>query len=102
MNAYSFRSKVWKSKGKGGWHFVTLPEPLSKKIRKNHGLSEEGWGRLKTLAKTGQSIWETCVWYDTQKESYVLPLKASIRKAEIIRIDAEVLVILKFYSDNEK
>ena len=47
---YSFKGKVWKYKGHAGWYFVTLPRMLSKTIRQSHGLSEEGWGRLRADA----------------------------------------------------
>lgn len=82
--SFSFRSKVWKYKGKAGWYFVTLPKQLSKKIRKAHGSSEEGWGRLKTSAHIGKTSWKTAIWYDSKAKSYLLPLKSEIRKKEVV------------------
>ncbi|MEK6628624.1 MAG: DUF1905 domain-containing protein [Bdellovibrionota bacterium] len=82
----SFRSKVWKYEGKAGWYFVTLPKPLSKKIRNAHGLSEEAWGRLKASAQVGKIIWKTAIWYDTKAQSYLLPIKSEIRKKEAIAV----------------
>ena len=93
---FSFRSKVWKYQGKAGWYFVTLPKRLSKKIRTSHRLSEEGWGRLKTLTQLGKSKWRTAIWYDTKADSYLLPLKSEIRKREKIKIDTLVAVHLQF------
>ncbi len=92
--SYKFKEKVWKYKGKGGWHFITLPKNISQKIRKNHGLDEEGWGRLKTLAKIGQSQWKTAIWYDSKSKAYLLPVKSLIRRAENIQKDSAISVIV--------
>ena len=77
---YSFRGKLWKDKTTGSWHFVSLPKTLSKKIRKIHGGSEEGWGRLTAAAAIGEVHWDTAVWFDTKNDTYLLPVKAVIRK----------------------
>jgi len=74
MANHSFRAKLWKYKGLGGWHFISLPKALSNKVRKQYGYSEEGWGRLKTTAKIGKSEWKTSVWYDTKSKGYLLPV----------------------------
>jgi hypothetical protein len=46
------------------------------------GWQEEGWGRLKVSARVGKSTWDTAIWFDTKAQTYLLPLKASIRTAE--------------------
>lgn len=81
---YSFSAKVWKYKGPAGWHFVTLPRTLTKKIRARHLDSEAGWGRLSTTARVGKTKWKTAIWYDTKAKSYLLALKGAIRKSEKI------------------
>lgn len=101
MTKYFFKSKVWKYKGKASWYFVTLPKKLSISIRKSQGLSEEGWGRLKTTAQVGQLKWSTAIWYDTKASSYLLPLKSEIRKKENIKADASIEVELFFDSHVE-
>ncbi|MEQ1877057.1 MAG: DUF1905 domain-containing protein [Bdellovibrionia bacterium] len=100
MVKYAFKAKVWKYKGKAGWYFVTLPKRLSVKIRKNHGLSEEGWGRLKTSARVGHTKWNTAIWFDTKAGSYLLPLKSDVRKKEGIKIAASLQVHLQFQADS--
>ena len=99
MNKFVFKAKVWKYRGPAGWYFVTLPKTLSKKIRSKHGLSEEGWGRLKTSATIGKSQWKTAIWFDTKAQSYLLPLKSLIRKKEKIEVNTQVKVQLLFVSD---
>lgn len=94
----SFRAKVWKYDGKAGWYFVTLPKLLSKKIRKAHGLSEEGWGRLKSSAQIGKTNWKTAIWYDTKVQCYLLPLKSDIRKKEDVTLGSLLTIKLQFES----
>lgn len=102
MIEYSFRAKVWKYQGAAGWHFVSLPKQLSKKIRAKHGLSEEGWGRLKAMAQVGDSKWKTSIWFDTRAGSYLLPLKAAVRKSEDVKVGTPIRVILKLHPEDSK
>lgn len=92
---YKFIGNIWKHKGHASWHFVTLPNELSKSIRKNHGQSEEGWGRLKATARIGNFTWQTAIWYDTKHKSYLLPVKAAVRKSEVIGNGDSTTVILE-------
>jgi hypothetical protein len=80
LKKYAFKGKVWKYKGTASWHFVTVPLRLSKTIRKAHGLSEEGWGRLKATASIGDVKWQTAIWFDTKAKGYLLPIKAPVRR----------------------
>ncbi|HCC35087.1 MAG TPA: DUF1905 domain-containing protein [Ruminococcaceae bacterium] len=85
---FTFSAKVWYSE----WYFVALPKELAKEIRAMKKCEEEGWGRLKVMAKTGGSEWETAIWFDTKSETYLLPLKAAIRKKEKIECDSHVKI----------
>lgn len=96
---YSFKAKVWKYKGPAGWHFVTLPRKLSKTIREAHGLSEEGWGRLKADALIKKCKWDTAIWFDSKAKSYLLPIKASVRKSVEIDVGDLILVALSLSKD---
>ncbi|MDR2084181.1 MAG: DUF1905 domain-containing protein [Bacteroidales bacterium] len=90
---YEFSAKVWHysvTAGMNGWHIVCLPKELASEIRENLKFLEEGWGRLKTTAKIGSTEWKTAIWFDTKHETYLLPIKAEIRKKENIEIDKEV------------
>lgn len=94
MKSYKFKAKVWKYKGAGGWHFVTLPKLLSKEIRKYHLLAEEGWGRMPAMATIGTSKWETAIWFDSKRCSYLLPIKAKVRKEQCLAAGSIVAVRL--------
>ncbi|GAB5473760.1 MAG: DUF1905 domain-containing protein [Maribacter sp.] len=80
--SYNFTAKVWKHGAAGGWHFVSLPTEVSKEIRALFGKHEEGWGRLKVVALVGDTQWKTAIWFDTKGNTYLLPLKATVRKQE--------------------
>jgi hypothetical protein len=67
---------------------------MANEIRKNLKFLEEGWGRLKATAKIGNSEWETAIWFDTKHDTYILPLKAEIRKKEKIGTDKEIDTII--------
>jgi hypothetical protein len=84
---YDFSATTWQSSFVvGAWHFVSLPLALSKEIREAFQHQEEGWGRLKTTAKIGATEWKTAIWFDSKSSTYLLPLKADIRKKENIEV----------------
>jgi hypothetical protein len=91
---YKFSAEVWQHSPPGGWYFVSLPDELAKQIREVHKPEEEGWGRLKAVSKIGSSEWKTAIWFDTKKNTYLLPLKSDIRHKEQIRSGVTVEVCI--------
>jgi len=91
---FAFKAKSWQHASPGGWYFVSLPKDLAKEIREALKSEEEGWGRLKAIAKIGNTEWSTAIWFDTKKKTYLLPLKAEIRKKEQVKIENELEVVI--------
>ena len=91
---YEFKAIMWQHASPGGWYFISLPAEMAKEIRENLKWQEEGWGRLKATAKIGHSEWETAIWFDTKLGTYLLPVKAEIRKKENIQVNKEVKIFL--------
>src|SRR5688572_17826280 len=91
---YDFSSKPWKYTGPASWTFISLPGDIASEIRINLKSEEEGWGRLKATAKIGKTEWKTAIWFDTKMKTYLLPLKAAIRKKENIEIDKDLAVTI--------
>lgn len=89
---YAFSAKVWQHTATGGWYFVSLPTAISAEIRQHLKWQEEGWGRIKADAKIGKSQWQTAIWFDTKHQTYLLPIKAEIRKKESIEKDELIRV----------
>lgn len=91
---YNFSEAVWQHSSSGGWHFISLPENMSTEIRNALKSEEEGWGRLKATAEIGNTQWNTAIWFDTKRNTYLLPLKADIRKIENIVVGKTIDVII--------
>ena len=89
---YTFKGKVWKHPGQSGWYFITVPKVLSTEIRNHSKWQEEGWGRLNIQATIHQTQWQTAIWFDTKNDSYLLPIKAEIRRKHDIK-EGDVLDI---------
>ena len=71
---------MWKYNGNGGWHFISIPKEYTKEIRENLQWQEEGWGRMKATASIENIEWNTAIWYDSKKNTYLLPIKSEIRR----------------------
>lgn len=91
---YEFSEKPWQHASPGGWYFASLPKEMAKEIRDSLKSEEEGWGRLKATAKIGNSEWKTAIWFDTKVDTYMLPLKAEIRKKEHIETGKQVAITI--------
>jgi hypothetical protein len=91
---YVFMAMVWQHPVPGGWYFVSLPTETSAEIRRHLKNHEEGWGRMKVTAKIENSQWETAIWFDTKQNTYLLPLKAEIRRKESIEANKQVETII--------
>jgi hypothetical protein len=78
--------RQYKEEDSCGWNFLFMPKELAKEIRASFKSHEEGWGRMKVTAKIGGSEWKTSIWFDTKHDTYLLPIKAEIRKKEKIEM----------------
>ena len=79
----TFTGELWESSGKGAWYFITLPENLSARIRFfNSGAP--GFGSVRVSVTIGGSTWQTSIFPDRKRGSYLLPVIAAIRHTENI------------------
>jgi len=103
-----FTAAVWRYESKGGWYFVSLPEEDSARIREMFKSQEQGWGRLKVEARFGLTgstslptspfqlpTFKTAIWFDTKRNTYLLPIKAEIRNVAGIEEGDEVDVTVR-------
>ncbi len=65
---------------------------MSKEIRENLQWQEEGWGRMKASAIIKEVQWDTAIWFDTKTNTYLLPVKAEIRKKAKLKLDDVIAV----------
>ena len=88
------RSRVWLYPGRGGWHFITLPKKHARMIKASHGI-RRGWGSLPVKVTIGKTTWKTSIFPEHMSSSYVLPVKADVRKKENIEAGDSVLLTLE-------
>lgn len=87
-SSYRTRAKLWRYPGsKVSWHFITLPRKLADEIRVvDAGPARRGFGSLRVQATIGGSTWRTSIFASTREQSYVLPVKLQVRKAEGLKV----------------
>ena len=64
------------------WHFLTVPKRDSELIKSRHGMKSRGWGSLPVSVTIGKTTWHTSIFPDKKSGTYLLPLKAAVRRAE--------------------
>ena len=72
------------------WRFLTVPKKESTEIKEKFGKYAKGWGSLPVSVTIGKTTWNTSIFPDKKSGSYLLPLKAKVRKAEDIFDDSVV------------
>jgi hypothetical protein len=61
---------------------VTLPFDQADEIDERTAHVQRGFGSVKVKVTVGGSTWSTSLFPATAEESYILPVKAAVRKAE--------------------
>jgi hypothetical protein len=82
--SYSFSEPIWLYSNNGTWHFVTLPKTIAKQIKTNITGPRRGWGSVRVAVCIGDTKWKTSIFPYQEMQSFILPIKASVRKAEEI------------------
>jgi hypothetical protein len=92
--SYSFRAKLWRWKGEApaSWVFVTLPAEVAFSIKCE--AEKRSWGSVAVEAKIGNTTWRTSLFPEKASGSYLLPVKAAVRKAEGLHDGDEAEVAL--------
>lgn len=79
---FRFTAPVWEHDGMGAWHFVSLPDNEADDIEQMYGHQARGFGSLRVEVTIGATTWTTSVFPDSKRQTYVLPVKKSVRTAE--------------------
>jgi len=95
---YQFTEKVWVYPGKAAWYFVTLPTEMALEIHYYFSMEKRGWGSLPVEVVIGTSAWKTSIFPDKSSQSFLLPLKADVRKKESITVGSSITVTMKLTS----
>lgn len=96
---YKLKAKLWLYPGESGnWHFLTIPKDLGKEIKETHGKHARGFGSLPVEVTVGTTVWSTSIFPDKSSGSYLLPVKAAVRKKEDIEVGEEVVFSIEICS----
>lgn len=80
--AYEFTAEVWVFGGKATWYFVTLPYDVADEIEAATDGSSRAFASKRVRVTVGATAWETSIFASKRKASYLLPLKADVRRKE--------------------
>jgi hypothetical protein len=89
------RAEVWRHPGPGGWHFVTLPAEVADDVRARTGAGPRPFGTVPVVVTLGGTTWATSLFADTASASYLLPLKAAVRRSEEVEAGDDVELVLE-------
>ncbi len=93
--SYTMTEKVFLYPGESAnWHFVPITKKVGMEIKALFGKSVRGFGSRKVEVTIGQTIWQTSIFPDSYSGSYILPLKAAVRKKEDIEVGDVVTFII--------
>jgi hypothetical protein len=95
FRTFTVRAKIWLYPGMAGWHFVSLPKKTAKTITDRFSDEKRGWGSLPVTVTIGHSTWKTSIFPDTKEGTYLLPLKAVVRKKEHIKANDSISITLE-------
>jgi Domain of unknown function (DUF1905) len=91
---------LWRGKAKDGsptktaWTFLTITGAVADAIRAAAPGRSAAWGSVYVTARIGETEWRTSVFPSKEAGGYLLPVKASVRKAEQLADGDAVIVRL--------
>lgn len=88
---YTMTEKVYLYPGESAnWHFVPVTKAIGAEIKEKYGKFAKGFGSLPVTVTIGKTVWQTSIFPDKYSGSYILPLKAQVRKKEEIEAGEKV------------
>lgn len=94
---------IWRGNGNGpppkaAWYFLTISGDVAQAIRLSAGRAssgqKRGFGSVRVTATIGATSWQTSLFPAKELGGYLLPLKATVRKAEELEADMEADVLI--------
>lgn len=92
---FEFNGKIFIWKGPAPWFFVTVPEQESRDLNAISRLVTYGWGVIPVTVRIGKTVWQTSLF--PKDGRYLVPIKASVRKAEKLEEGATVTIRLEVH-----
>ena len=80
-------------RGPSPWHFVPVPDREAAEIESVSRYVTYGWGVIPVTARIGSTEWQTSLF--PRDGTYLVPVKAWVRKAESVDLGDEVAMRLQ-------
>jgi hypothetical protein len=90
-----FNGTIWFWRGPAPWYFVTVPAEQSSNLQAISVFVTYGWGMIPVQVRIGKTVWATSLF--PKDGRYIVPIKASVRKAENLEEGDEVTVRLEVH-----
>lgn len=92
MSEFSFRATThpWEAQ-QTSWVFAHLPEDVADAVA-DIAPDGRGFGSVRVRVTVGKTTWDTSLFPSKDLGTYVLPLKAAVRRAEGITVGDEIRV----------
>lgn len=87
-----FTAALWRHNGDAAWHFVTLPPATADDIEARTAERSVAFGSVPVRVTVGGTTWTTALFPSTEAGSYVLPVKAEVRRREGLEAGDDVAV----------
>jgi hypothetical protein len=88
-----FTGSIWYWRGPAPWFFVTIPAKQSSDLKGISGFVTYGWGVIPVRVRIGKTEFQTSLF--PKDDRYIVPIKASVRKAENLEEGDNVTVRLE-------
>ena len=87
-----FTGELWYWRGPAPFYFVRIPPAECEMLHAVSRFVTYGWGMIPVTAQVGDTEWQTSLF--PKDGGYLLPVKASVRRAENLEVDAPVPVLM--------
>ncbi len=92
---YEFEAELWRWTARSDtWVFAALPTDVSDEIA-DSPLPPAGFGSVKVEVTLGGSRWSTSVFPDAERRTFVLPVKAAVRRREGVDVGDTVRIAVE-------
>ncbi|MCV2393619.1 DUF1905 domain-containing protein [Actinotalea sp. M2MS4P-6] len=76
----------WDARQADSWVFVNLPTDVADEILDAGAHAERGFGSLRVEVRIGLTTWRTSIFPSASAQTFVLPLKRAVRRAEQLEL----------------
>ena len=92
--SYAFEAPLWlwEARRTDAWTFVSLPTAVADEVLDLVGDRARGFGSVRVEVTVGGTVWRTSIF--PSSDTYVLPVKKAVRRAESLEVGDTVRVRL--------